>query len=72
MEEEKRLKPLNHLSKEDNKVLCRMFNTHEIIDFVNWHLKVHKIDDRFNLENLELIKSFLNKKSLEEWDDHMK
>ena len=40
----------NKFSWDDNKV----------IDFVNWYLKVHRIDciGRYNLENKTLIESF--------------
>ncbi len=66
--EEKRLKPIPHI-KEDrlNYAHTKMFNSHELNDFVNWYLKVCKIDERHELENLELIASFLDGDKPELW-----
>lgn len=30
----------------------------KVIDFVNWYLKLHKLDFRYELENQEIIDSF--------------
>lgn len=32
----------------------------KVIEFVNWYLEVHKIDFRYSIENLDIIKSFQN------------
>ena len=65
---ETRLKPIKHIKdKRLNNAHIRMFNSNELIDFVNWHLKVCKVDERHELENLELIASFLDGNKPEEW-----
>jgi hypothetical protein len=51
------MNPLNNFPWSDEKV----------IDFVNWFLKLHKIDDRFQLENQTIIDSFKNGDSYEAW-----
>lgn len=64
----KRLKSIPHIKdKRLNYANTKMFNTDELIDFVNWHLKVCKIDERHELENLELIASFLDGDKPELW-----
>lgn len=31
-----------------------------VIDFVNWYIKLHKLDFRYTLENRTIIESFKN------------
>lgn len=66
--EEKRLSPISHLRDRENNVHCRMYNCDELFGFVNWYLKVCKIEERYELENLELLISFLNGDKPEDWD----
>jgi len=39
-----------------------------VIDFVNWYIKVHNLDDRYTLENRKLIESFKNGDDAEKWN----
>jgi hypothetical protein len=39
-----------------------------VIDFVNWYIKVHNLDDRYTLENRTLIESFKNGDNAEKWN----
>ncbi len=39
-----------------------------VIDFVNWYLKLHNIDSRFELENQYIIDSFKNGDTPDMWN----
>ncbi len=39
----------------------------QVICFVNFFLKVHKLDDRFQLENKSIIESYKNGDMPEQW-----
>jgi hypothetical protein len=41
----------------------------KVIDFVNWYLKLNRINPRFELENQTIIDSFLNGDPVEVWDN---
>lgn len=47
---------------EDNN-----WNDNKVIDFVNWYLKVKQLDSRYDLENRNILDSFKNGDSVEEW-----
>ena len=42
----------------DNKEF--IWTDESVIDFVNWYLRLHKLDYRFSLENMDIVKSFKN------------
>lgn len=48
-----------------------MWDNSKVIDFVNWFLKLHKLSDRYELENLHIIESFQNGDAPEAWHQKM-
>jgi hypothetical protein len=40
-----------------------------VIDFINWYITLHELDDRYCLENQEIINSFKRGDSTELWKD---
>jgi hypothetical protein len=45
------------------------WNDDKVIDFINWYINLHKIDERFELENQNIIDSFLNGDDYKLWWD---
>lgn len=45
------------------------WNDDKVIDFVNWYLKLHNLDFRYNLENKTIIKSFKNGDDVSKWEE---
>lgn len=43
------------------------WNDDKVIDFVNWYLKLHKLDFRYRLENRTIIESFKNGDDPSKW-----
>lgn len=39
----------------------------KVIDFINWYLKLHNLDFRYNLENKTIIESFKNGDDVSKW-----
>ena len=39
----------------------------KVIDFVNWYIKLHKLDFKYSLENQRIIDSFKNGDDAEDW-----
>lgn len=38
-----------------------------VIDFVNWYIKLHKLDFRYTLENKTIVESFKNGDDASKW-----
>lgn len=62
--------------KENERFLiyCKeLFNSrnfwddNKVIDFVNWYVKLHNLDIRYSLENMEIIESFKRGDNVEKW-----
>lgn len=41
----------------------------KVIDFINWYLKLHNLDFRYNLENKTIIESFKNGDDVSKWEE---
>ena len=54
---------------ELSEMLNECWTEERIIDFINWYLKVHKLSDRYYLENKTLIESFERGDSPQMWCD---
>lgn len=50
---------------ENNKTV--KWTTDKVIDFVNWFLKLKRIPNRYELENMEVVDSFLRGDKAEDW-----
>jgi hypothetical protein len=47
----------------------RIWTNDKVIEFVNWYLKLNRINPRYELENQTVIDSFLNGDPVEVWDN---
>lgn len=45
------------------------WNDDKVIDFVNWYLKLHNLDFKYNLENKTIIESFKNGDDVSKWEE---
>jgi len=46
------------------------WNDDKVIEFINWYVKLHKLDFRYTLENRTLIESFKNGDDASKWHFH--
>jgi len=44
-----------------------IWNDDKVIDFVNWYIKLHKLDFRYTLENKLILNSFKNGDDVSKW-----
>jgi hypothetical protein len=62
----------NNLKNKDHCVIQDVsgnafWNDDNVIDFVNWYIKLHKLDFRYILENKTIIESFKNGDDVSKW-----
>jgi len=49
------------------KVINYRWTNNKVIDFVNWFLRLHKLPERYQLENMTIIESFQNGDDFKLW-----
>ena len=50
----------------------RIWTDSEVISFVNWYVRLKKLDVRYELENMSILDSFRDGDPIDAWDSKVK